>query len=340
MTTIRDVAERAGVSTMTVSRVLNNSGYVSNDALARVKAAIAELGYVPNSLARSLRSKRTRTLALVLTDIANHFFTTVARGAEDVANKHGFNLILCNTDESEEKQAQYLDVLLQKRVDGVLLVPARSRPEPVARLQQQGVPVVVIDRRAPAADVDTVRGDSEQGAYEITCHLLALGHLQIILLNGPRGVSTADDRAAGYCRAMAEDGPGSCAAFTINGEFTVSDGYRMAQAALERSPRPTALIAANNFIAVGAYRAVRDAGLGVPADMSVVGFDDVPAAIAVEPFMTVVEQPAYEMGRQAAELLIARIAGEAAPECQEIVLPVRVIVRESSGPMGGCLVLT
>jgi LacI family transcriptional regulator len=188
--------------------------------------------------------------------------------------------------------------------------------------------------------VDTVRGDSEQGAYEITCHLLALGHLQIILLNGPRGVSTADDRAAGYCRAMAENGPGSCAAFTINGEFTVSDGYRMAQAALERSPRPTALIAANNFIAVGAYRAVRDAGLDVPADMSVVGFDDVPAAIAVEPFMTVVEQPAYEMGRQAAELLIARIAGEAAPECQEIVLPVRVIVRESSGPMGGCLVLT
>ena len=153
---------------MTVSRVINNSGYTSRDARARVEAAIAEMGYVPNALARSLRFKQTKTLALVLSDITNPFFTTIARGVEDVANRHGFNVIFGNTDESEEKQAEYLNILVQKQVDGVLLVPALSTEGPVAFLRNRGVPVVVLDRRVPECSADGVRGDSEQGGYELT----------------------------------------------------------------------------------------------------------------------------------------------------------------------------
>src|SRR5512136_446646 len=143
MSTIREVAERAGVSTMTVSRVVNNSGYTSRETRARVEAAIAETGYVPNALARSLRFKQTKTLALVLSDITNPFFTTIARGVEDVANRHGFNVIFCNTDESEAKQAEYLNILAQKQVDGVLWVPARSTDAPINLVQRRGVPTVV-----------------------------------------------------------------------------------------------------------------------------------------------------------------------------------------------------
>jgi LacI family transcriptional regulator len=331
MSTIRDVARHAGVSTMTVSRVLNNSGYVSVEARERVEAAIAELGYVPNSLARSLRSKQTRTVALVFTDVTNPFFTTLARGAEDAASHHDFNVILCNTDESEAKQDRYLAVLLQKRVDGILLVPARSRSEPVMLIQRQGVPVVVMDRRVPAAQVDVVRCDSERGAYEMTRYLMDLGHRHIALLTGPEGVSTARDRVLGYLRALSEDGQPIEDAMVVYGDFTQASGYDMAQQVLGLPLPPTALFAANNFIAAGAFRALSDAGLEVPTDVSIVTFDDLPAAWAYEPFMTVVEQPAYDMGYQATELLFARLSGQAPDACQEVILPTRIIVRHSSG---------
>ena len=191
MPNIRDVAKLAGVAPITVSRVVNNSGYVSDETRERVEAAIAELQYVPNSLARSLRFKQTKTIALVLTDITNPFWTTVARGVEDVASQQGFNVILCNTDESETKQAEYLNVLLQKQVDGVLLVPARSSPEPVELIQKQGTAVVVLDRQVPSARVDVVRSDSETGSYRLVQLLLKLGHRRIAILSGPRDVSTA-----------------------------------------------------------------------------------------------------------------------------------------------------
>ena len=334
MPTIRDVAERAGVAPITVSRVINNSGYVSPETRARVEAAIAELQYVPNSLARSLRFKRTHTLALVLTDITNPFWTTVARGVEDAASRHGFNVILCNTDENEDKQTEYLNVLLQKQVDGFLLVPARSTPEPIALIQRQRVPIVVLDRQVPGAQVDVVRGDSEGGAYELTRLLLSLGHRRIAMLSGPQGVSTAVDRVAGYRRAMREAGIAEETMRIYYGEYTQDGGYRMAQEALAARPRPTALFAANNFIAIGALRALREAGLRVPEDIALVCFDDIPATLVIEPFLTVVAQPAYEMGQRATELLLARLSGQAPDEYQEIILPAQVIVRKSCRPLG------
>lgn len=332
MPTIRDVARRAGVAPTTVSRVINNSGYVSQPTRERVEAAVADLGYVPNTLARSLRFKKTNTLALVLPDITNPFWTTLARGVEDAASDRGFNVIFCNTDESEAEQEKYLTILLQKQIDGIVLAPARSTAGPVELVQRQGVPVVVVDRQVPSAQVDVVRGDSERGAYLLVGYLVALGHRRISILTGPRGVSTAEDRVAGYQKALAEGGLDIDSDQVLYGEFTQASGYGMTQRVLTAGLRPTALFAANNFIAIGALRALHDAGLRVPEDITLVSFDDMPQAFVIDPFLTVAAQPAYQMGHQATELLLARLSGSAPAGHQHVLLPTETIVRRSSGP--------
>jgi LacI family transcriptional regulator len=335
MPTVNDVARRAGVAPITVSRVINNSGYFSEATRERVQAAIAELGYVPNRLARSLRTKRSQVLALVITDISNPFFTTVARGVEDAAGAAGYTVTYCNTDESESKENKYLDLLIQQQVDGILLVPARSTAESVNYLQQHGKQVVVLDRRVPGAETDVVRCDSEDGAYRLTRLLLDLGHRRIAIWGGPEGVSTAEDRLAGYRRALIEASMEPDPELILTGSFTQSSGRKMARTVISTSPRPTALLAANNFIALGALKAVVDSGLKVPGDIALVAFDDLPQALIIHPFLTVATQPAYQMAQQGTQLLLARLkdiaAGKELGACQEIVLPVNLIVRRSSG---------
>ena len=331
MATVRDVAKLAGVSPITVSRVINNAGYISEETRGHVEEAIRQLGYVPNSLARSLRLRQTNTLALVLTDITNPFWTTVVRGVEDAASDAGYNVILCNTDESEIEQEKYLNVLLQKRVDGVLLVPVRCTRETVRVIQDQNVPLVVLDRHIPGVEIDSVRCDSEGGGYALVRLLLSHGHRKIAMLSGPQGVSSADDRVAGYQRALAEAGLNYQDELIFYGEFTQQSGYEMMKNGLAVQPRPTAIFAANNFIAMGAFKAVRDAGLKVPDDIALVGFDDLPLELIIDPFFTVAAQPAYEMGKRATELLLARVVGQAPAACQEIILPTEIIVRRSSG---------
>ena len=330
MTTIHDVAKKAGVAPITVSRVINNSGYIRGETRDSVNAAIAELGYVPNVLARSLRSKRTNTLALVITDITNPFFTIIARGVEDTAAEAGYNVIFCNTDESEIKEDKYLHLLLQKQVDGILLVPANSASKSIEFILDQGTPVVVLDRRVSVQGIDVVRGDSFGGGYELTRLLLNLGHRRIAILNGSIDVSTSQDRLAGYKKAMEEAGAEAYEQFYY-GDFTQARGYDMTRLALSQDPQPSALFAANNMIAIGTLWALRDLGMRVPEDVAVVSFDDLPQNLIAYPFLTVVTQPAYEMSKRATELLIDRLAGKAPEQCQEIILPVELIVRTSSG---------
>jgi LacI family transcriptional regulator len=332
MATIHDVAERAGVSPITVSRVINHSGYASQDTRERVEAAVIELGYVPNRLARSLRSKRTHTLALVITDITNPFFTTVARGVEDTASDADYTVIFCNTDESESEEKKYLQVLLQQQVDGILLVPARSTPDSIDMIRKQNTPVVVLDRRLPpGVDVDTVRCENELGAYQLVRLLIELGHQRIAILSGPLGVSTAEDRLAGYRRAMREAGVGDEGQLIIYGSFNQASGSEMMREVLDLRPRPTAIFAANNLIGIGALHAIQQAGLRVPEDIAVVTFDDLPPTLLTMPFFTVSSQPAYEMGKRATQLLLARLTNATTELCQEIVLPTELIVRQSSG---------
>jgi LacI family transcriptional regulator len=329
MSTIRDVAEKAGVAPVTVSRVINDSGYVSARTRKRVEAAIQELHYMPNKVARSLRMRRTHTLALVLTDITNPFWPAVARGVEDTAHQAGYNLILCNTDESRAKQEAYLHVLLQKQVDGILLVPADNSIDPIEFIQSRDIPLVLLDRQVSQAAVDIVRGDSEHAAYQLVQTLVDRGHRRIVALAGPQSVSTAADRVRGYRRALREAGIQAPEQWIYFGEFNQASGYENTQAALQLQPLPTALFAANNFIAIGALRALRQAGLRVPEDMALVTFDD--RTMIVEPFLTVANQPAYEMGQRATELLLARLSGSASAAYQEIILPTEILIRKSSG---------
>jgi len=332
MATIHDVAKKAGVAPITVSRVINNSGYVSGKMRAKVNAAIDELGYVPNVIARSLKSKRTNTIALVFTDITNPFFNVMARGVEDTASDAGYNVIFCNTDESQEKEDNYIQLLLQKQVDGILLVPAGSSTKSIHIIHGQKTQVVVLDRRISNARVDVVRGDSEGGAYLLTKYLIDLGHRRIAVMSGPENVSTAKDRVGGYQKAMKENGLDGNIQVCF-GRFTQESGIRSTQTVFAEDPNPTAIFAANNVIAVGILTALREMGLNVPDDVALVSFDDFPENLTLFPFLTVVTQPSYEMGKTATEMLIKRIKENANLEAdpEEVVFPVKFIERASSG---------
>ena len=330
MPTVVDVAKRAGVAAITVSRVVNDSGPVSARVRVRVEQAIAELGYVPNSVARSLRTKRTDTIALVLTDMTNPFFTTVARGVEDTASDAGLMLIICNTDERDADEQRYVEMLLQRQVDGILLVPARGGDVAIEQCAGQHTPVVVVDRRLARRVADVVRGDSRGGAFELGRLLASLGHRTTAVLSGPKAVSTADDRVAGFRAALAGV-EGTHPPRVYRGEYTINNGREMARLALSASPRPTALFAANNFIAIGVLQALDEMAVRVPEDVAVVGFDDLPPAMVTFPFLTVAAQPAYEMGQRAVAMLLERLSGGASQKFREVVLPTPLVIRRSSG---------
>lgn len=328
MPTMRDVAKKAGVAPITVSRVINNSGYIRDETRRKVEQAIADLEYVPNSLSQSLRFKKTNMIALMVSDITNPFWTTLTRGVEDACMGGGMNVILCNTDENAEKQENYINVLLQRQTDGFLLVPAGGEPAVAKRIQKRGVPVVVIDRQVPGVDVDIVRSDSEGGAYILTRHLLERGHRRIALLSFSTSISTARQRQAGYEKALAEYGLPIDAGLIRHGRPRGDSGYMMTMEAMaSMNPRPTAIFTANNFIAIGALNALHDLGIRVPEEISVVSFDEMP--YATEPFVTVAAQAPYELGMTAAQMLMSIISGEEAPGNRDIVLPVELIERRS-----------
>ena len=328
MSAIHEVAKLAGVAPITVSRVVNNNGYVSEETRRRVEAAIQELNYIPNALGPSLRSKRTKTLALVLPHITGHFFGAIARGAEDAANRRGYHVILGNTDGSDTKQEEYLFFLAKKQVDGFILVPT-SQHAPKT-LQKHKIPFVTLDRKVIEDQVDCVRADSVGGAYKLTKHLLELGHCRVAVITGPQDHSTAYDRAKGAIQAFREAGLSEQPQIYW-GEYSPELAYERAKQALAAVPRPTAIFAASDVLLIGVIRALREANLRVPEDMSVVAFDDIPPSILVDPFFTVAVQPTYEMGRQAVELLLARLGTERPDKFRDIVLPVEVIIRKSSG---------
>jgi len=331
MPTVHDVAKRAGVAPITVSRVINNSGYISEATRERVKATIKEIGYVPNTLARGLRSKRTNTLGLIVTDITNPYFTLMARGVEDVAGDSNYTVIYCNTDESETKEEKYANILAQRQVEGVLLVPAGGNDRTIKFLEANGISVVILDRRVSGVEKDFVCSDSKNGANLLVKLLIKLGHERIAIITGPKNVSTSTDRVAGYRRALKESGYGKNE-LIYYGAFNQQSGYELTQQAMNHTPRPTAILGANNFIAIGITKALHDLSVDVPGDVSVVGFDDLPESMLVRPFLTVARQPAYDMGRSATELLLKRISGDLPEDCQEVIFQTEIVERESVGP--------
>ncbi len=331
MVTIRDVAKLAGVAPITVSRVMNDSSEVSAATRERVKKAIEELHYLPNTLAKSLRSKQTHTIALVVSDITNPFWTTIARGVDDMATRNGFHVILGNTDESPEKEANYINILLQRRVDGIIIAPTTNDKKRLAVLKRQKVPCVLIDRQVDGFKSDVVHSNTCEGAHRLTQHLLNLGHRRIAIVTGPASVSTAEDRVRGYSQAMRECGVPDQEQTIERSNYKQDGGYASVRTLLNREPRPTAIIAANNFMAIGALQAIIQAGLRVPEDIALACFDDIPHLSTIYPFLTVVDQPAYEMGATSAQLLIDRLTAHKHRKVREVVLETELIIRKSCG---------
>ena len=298
-----------------------------------MERALRETGYMPNTLARNLRARRTDMIALVLPDMTNPFFMTLAQGVETAAREAGISLILANTDERDEEEQRLVPMLLGRQVDGLLVVPAGTGETTTRLCRERGIPLVVVDRRPTTHGPDVVRADAGGGAHELGRLLVGLGHRQMAVLSGPASVPTAVDRVAGFRRAVAEEA-GLPEPAVLHGDFTIESGHTMALAAMRGAPRPTALFAANNFIAIGVQHALEELGLRVPGDVSIVGFDDLPPAMVTFPFLTVVAQPAFEMGRRAVGMLLERQADPEAP-IQDVVLPTELVVRRSAGPAPG-----
>ncbi|SFU84704.1 substrate-binding domain-containing protein [Alicyclobacillus macrosporangiidus] len=334
MANISDVARLAGVSPMTVSRVINHSGHVKEETRLRVLRAMKELNYVPNDLARSLVRRRTDTLALIVPDITNPFFTTVARGTEDTARKNDFRVVLCNSDEDPAKELEYIRMCVSIRVDGVIIAAAGdgSRKN-LELLDSFEIPYVLVDRKVDGVQADVVTGDSRMGAFQLVKHLIDLGHRDIAMITGFLTTSTARERRDGYRRALEEHGIPFREAWVKETSYMRNMDFTLVEQLLDCTPRPTAIFAANNFLAVQVIRGLRHRGLRVPEDMAVVCFDDVDPYSLVEPFLTVASQPAYNFGTIATQLLIERIEhGEGpAPSPRSIVLQPEVIIRKSSG---------
>lgn len=329
MVTIRDVAREAGVSVATVSRALNNSPNVDPGYAERARAAAARLGYRPNYVARNLRRQSTEMIALIISDVSNPFFTAIARGVEDVAQREGYSVLLCNSDENSAKESTYLGVAEQQRVAGVILSPHQAGSD-IARLRSAGIPVVVVDRPL-SDDVDTVLSESREGARLGTRHLIDAGWRRPACVTGPVSATTATLRLLGYRDAVQEAGLPEISAQSI---FQQSGGSAATRDLLSRAEPPDALLIANAQMALGALDEIRRRGIEVGRDIGLVTFDDAPWAPLITPPMTVIAQPAYDIGSHAAELLLDRVRSPDAQAPQRLVLPTSLIVRGSSRRSG------
>jgi LacI family transcriptional regulator len=330
---MRDVAERAGVSVSTISHVINETRPVSDELRQRVLAAMDELGYQPNRLARSLRRGETHTIGMVVPDSANPFFAEVARGIEDTSFEYGYSLILCNSDGDLEKELFYTNVLTEKQVDGILFVAAGVSTEHICALQERHIPVVVVDREIPNVSVDEVLTDNARGGWLATRHLLELGHRRFGCITGPSNLTPSAERVTGYRQAVEEDGVPVDEVLIVKGDFQYEGGYRAARQLLAMDDPPTAIFACNDLMAVGAISAAVELGRKVPSDLSVVGFDDVPLASFTNPPLTTVVQLKYEMGVIATTMLLERMHDCDMPPRRRM-LDTTLVIRQSTAPVG------
>jgi LacI family transcriptional regulator, galactose operon repressor len=331
-TTIRDVARLSGVSPMTVSRVINDSERVSPETRKRVEDAISELGYVPSRLARGLSRQRTGTLAVIVPDVANPFFTAVVRAAEEVARRADYHVILCDTRADLSVERDVIEELIAHRVEGMVIAPVSDRSAMhLMRLAAFGVPFVLIDRTIPGVDCDVVLGDSSGGARQLVDHLVSLGHRRIGFIVESDDVSTARDRRKGYEAALNAAGIALDPALVAQAAPDPSGGSVGMARLLELAERPTAVFTVNNLVALGAIEAVRAAGLEVPDDVALVCFDDIEYASRLYPFLTAMEQPAQTFGTLGTQLLLERIEGRGPERRHEVVLPGEFIIRKSCG---------
>jgi LacI family transcriptional regulator len=328
--TIKDVARRAGVSVATVSRVFNESGPVDESTAQRVVAAAKELRYVPNQAARSLITRRTHTLGVILPDMHGEFFAQVIRGLDETARTHDHH-VLVSSSHSDQDEARAAVRAMLGRVDGLAIMWPSSEHNLFADLLPDQLPVVLLLASDESAAFPSLSIDNHAGARSVVEHLLDHGHERIAILTGPSANRDAQQRLAGYRAAMRESGPGHDPILEIPGDFMQATGYRAVSQLLALDPRPTALFASNDSMAIGALHALHEAGLRVPEDMALVGFDDIPSAQYMNPPLSTVHVPIYELGAQAVELLIHRTNKTSDAPQTEAVLPTDLALRASCG---------
>jgi LacI family fructose operon transcriptional repressor len=327
MASIKDVAEAAGVSTATVSRVFSNKPHVRAAVRERVMAAVEHLAYRPNRAARTLRSQQSNTIGLIVSDIRNSFFTAISRAVEDTAYAHGYSVLLCNTDEDPEKEELYLKLMQDENVAGIIFSPTRQI---IARFADMEIefPTVLVDRSLRNGDVDAVLLDNVRAAYDLTKHLLDQGYRRIGLLLGAVG-TTGQERQRGYAEALREYGFVPHAELIRDIQPQVETGRAATLELLALSQPPDAIFAGNNLLTAGALQAIRERGLRIPHDLALAGFDETIWATLIEPAVTIIEQPTDDIGRTATELLLQRIAEPNRPP-RKVILQGQLRIRGSS----------
>lgn len=333
MATIRDVARRAKVSVATVSHVINESRNVTPETKKRVLGAVAELRYSRDGIARSLRRSKTGTIGVIISDITNPFFADLVRGIEAAiqAIDPSLNIILSNTDEDATKERLYIDVLMEKRVDGIILAPAGGNESYFGDLVARPFPVVFVDRALPPVDADAVIVDNFDGARLITRHLLSLGHRRIGVMKALLRATSIDDRVAGYRAALLEAGIERDPELEVEAPSEIHDAYAAARRLLALDRRPDAVFCTNNFMTLGMVGAIHDGGMRCPKDIALAGFDDFPWAASFHPQLTTVSQPAFAMGGEAVRLLLDRMNKRRSGRGVKVTLATEMIVRESCG---------
>ena len=331
MATIYDVARSAGVSTATVSHVLNGTRYVSEETKLRVQEAMRQLHFRPNSLARGLVRQETQTLALIVPDNVNPFFAELARSIEDHGFAAGYNVILCNSDRNSSKELAYLDMLISKRVDGIVYMTMSTGLDQLQPLLNNGIPIVAFEREFD--HIDAVLLDNVQGGYDATRHLLDLGHRRIACIGGPDALTRSHERVRGYEQALQEAGIARDPNLIQAGNWTYESGQNAAHQLMQLAAPPTAIFAGNDMMAIGAINQLHAHGLSVPEDISIVGFDNVTLSAFACPPLTSFATPIAEAGKRLCQLLLDRINGQLPPEPQRIALRGKLVVRGTTAPV-------
>lgn len=326
--TIKDIARYAGVSTATVSKIINKKdSSISEDTRAKVLSVVKEYAYVPNRVASSMVTKRTKTLGLVIPDIANPFFPEVARGAEDKANQEGYNLILCNTDDKVEKEDSYISMLQEKMVDGIIFTASSGRLTISESLKKINVPVITVDRDIEELKtMGKITVDNVSGAYEAVKYMLSRGYTKIIHICGPLTSTPTKMRILGFEKAMLEAGYKKEDLLIIDGEYLSYSGEEAIEKVIDLNYEFDGVFCGNDLIALGAIKALKKNNYIIPNNVGVIGYDDIYMSRMIDPELSTVNQPTYDMGYRAAELLIKMLSDEDI-ENNEVILDTKLIVR-------------
>jgi len=339
MATLKDIAKRSGVSVGTASAVINNKSWVSDEVRQRVLKAIEEMDYHPNHMARSLKIKKTNTIGLIVSDITNPFFPEIVRSIEGIARNSGYSIILCDANEDLEAGLEGFNLLLNKQVDGIILLGGIvPKSNLLAFLKKRDFPLVVVERDYGHPRLNTILVDAVRGAFKATSHLLDLGYWPVGFISGPLSLDHETDylhgsvgRFKGYQLALKERGIPFDQKLVKEGDFRFEGGYRAMNQFLEQKQPPRAVFVSNDLMAIGAMEAIKQKGLRIPEDIAVVGYDDIPEASYTSPSLTTIALPKKKLGSLAVEILLNNLLSKGKNEYQKVVLPTKLVVRNSCG---------